>query len=63
MLYLSEADGFTDGTCTNRELVRSCNFIKYFQREDSVGEFDENSNEDFTIDPMCTNCPDLAPKG
>ncbi|KAJ0988778.1 hypothetical protein J5N97_007134 [Dioscorea zingiberensis] len=22
-----------------------------------------NSNEEFSIDPMCTNCPDLGPKG
>ncbi|KAF5177836.1 Rna pseudouridine synthase [Thalictrum thalictroides] len=24
---------------------------------------DENSSFDFSIDPMCTNCPNLAPKG
>lgn len=23
----------------------------------------ESSSEDFSIDPMCTNCPNLAPKG
>lgn len=24
---------------------------------------DDNSTVDFSIDPMCTNCPHLAPKG
>ncbi|XP_037491276.1 RNA pseudouridine synthase 7 isoform X2 [Jatropha curcas] len=24
---------------------------------------EENSTEDFDVDPMCTNCPNLAPKG
>ncbi|KAH7683263.1 Pseudouridine synthase RluC/RluD protein [Dioscorea alata] len=25
--------------------------------------YDINSNEEFSIDPMCTNCPNLGPKG
>ncbi|XP_039126144.1 RNA pseudouridine synthase 7 isoform X1 [Dioscorea cayenensis subsp. rotundata] len=25
--------------------------------------YDVNSNEEFSIDPMCTNCPNLGPKG
>ncbi|KAJ1417875.1 Pseudouridine synthase, RsuA/RluB/C/D/E/F [Sesbania bispinosa] len=28
-----------------------------------INECEENSNGDFSIDPMCTNCPNLAPKG
>ncbi|KAL4036424.1 hypothetical protein IC575_005164 [Cucumis melo] len=31
--------------------------------EDCANEWKENSSEDFSIDPMCTNCPNLAPKG
>ncbi|CAH9109102.1 unnamed protein product [Cuscuta europaea] len=27
------------------------------------GESDSGPNEDFSYDPMCTNCPNLAPKG
>ncbi|XP_055961187.1 RNA pseudouridine synthase 7 isoform X2 [Mercurialis annua] len=29
----------------------------------SPDEHKENSAEDFSIDPMCTNCPNLVPKG
>lgn len=31
--------------------------------EEVPNECQENSNEDFIFDPMCTNCPNLAPKG
>ncbi|KAG7023047.1 RNA pseudouridine synthase 7, partial [Cucurbita argyrosperma subsp. argyrosperma] len=31
--------------------------------EDCVNARNEKSNEDFRIDPMCTNCPNLGPKG
>uniref|UniRef100_A0A7N0TG37 RNA pseudouridine synthase 7 n=1 Tax=Kalanchoe fedtschenkoi TaxID=63787 RepID=A0A7N0TG37_KALFE len=30
---------------------------------DPTNHLPEHSNEDFTTDPMCTNCPNLAPKG
>ena len=32
-------------------------------QEDCVNARNEKSNEDFRIDPMCTNCPNLTPKG
>ncbi|KAA8540657.1 hypothetical protein F0562_024424 [Nyssa sinensis] len=31
--------------------------------EDCLNEPKDDSSEDFSIDPMCTNCPNLAPKG
>ena len=32
-------------------------------QEDCANACKENWSEDFGIDPMCTNCPNLAPKG
>ncbi|KAF8378043.1 hypothetical protein HHK36_029376 [Tetracentron sinense] len=34
-----------------------------FPQDDCIDNFEENSGKDFSIDPMCTNCPNLAPKG
>lgn len=28
-----------------------------------IGKQDAEANKEFDIDPMCTNCPDLAPVG
>ncbi|KAJ6410465.1 hypothetical protein OIU84_007250 [Salix udensis] len=29
----------------------------------SSDKYEDSTKEDFDIDPMCTNCPNLAPKG
>lgn len=62
MLYLSESvdNVSTEGIRANRE-------FRHFPKSDSdVGTGDaseKGSGKDFTIDPLCTNCPNLAPKG
>ncbi|XP_074381787.1 RNA pseudouridine synthase 7 isoform X4 [Apium graveolens] len=61
-LYLSESvdNVSTEGFRANRE-------FRHFSKSDSdVGSGDASkigSEKGFTIDPLCTNCPDLAPKG
>ncbi|KAL5543838.1 hypothetical protein UlMin_007622 [Ulmus minor] len=55
MLYLSEEvpDRSTGGMSADRAAASS----------DCSVESKESLNEDFTIDPMCTNCPNLVPQG
>lgn len=49
MLYLSE------------EVVDP--FSKGMGDDSTAGVSEEDSKEGFSIDPMCTNCPNLAHKG
>ncbi|KAK1363296.1 Pseudouridine synthase [Heracleum sosnowskyi] len=61
-LYLSESvdNVSTEGIRANRE------FRKFSKSDSDVGSGDaseKGSKNDFTIDPVCTNCPNLAPKG
>ncbi|XP_077228134.1 pseudouridine synthase family protein [Tasmannia lanceolata] len=69
MLYLSEnvARRSTLGTGADKAPI-SCapqhSLCPSFPSDDGFTEVKEmHLNEDFVIDPMCTNCPDLAPKG
>lgn len=57
MLYISEqtVDRSVKGSSADRSARIS--------DEKVLNECDENSYGDFSIDPMCTNCPNLAPKG
>lgn len=56
MLYLSEvADRSTKGMGADRAVAKSAQSLP--------SNPEENSKEDFSIDSMCTNCPNLAPKG
>ncbi|KAL6996899.1 hypothetical protein U1Q18_007024 [Sarracenia purpurea var. burkii] len=58
MLYLSEtvSDRSNKGLSADRAAAKSAH-------EGCCDLSEETSKEDFTIDPMCTNCPNLAPKG
>ncbi|KAM6570388.1 hypothetical protein CsatB_018373 [Cannabis sativa] len=55
ILYLSDevVDRSTEGMSVDRTTACS----------DCSCKNEENSTDDFSIDPMCTNCPNLAPKG
>ncbi|KAK3183198.1 hypothetical protein Dsin_030484 [Dipteronia sinensis] len=63
MLYLSEH--VTDRSTEGMSADRAAAFSGHTQTTITIENCDksENSNEDFSIDPMCTNCPNLAPKG
>ncbi|KAK2662304.1 hypothetical protein Ddye_000878 [Dipteronia dyeriana] len=63
MLYLSEhvTDRSTEGMSADRAAAFSGHSLTTSTNESC--DKSENSNEDFNIDPMCTNCPNLAPKG
>uniref|UniRef100_A0A2P2KY15 RNA pseudouridine synthase 7 n=2 Tax=Rhizophora mucronata TaxID=61149 RepID=A0A2P2KY15_RHIMU len=62
-LYLSEhvTDCSAEGMGADRAACSSRSCAKYENGHSSKSE--GNCKEDFTIDPMCTNCPNLAPKG
>ncbi|XP_022988439.1 RNA pseudouridine synthase 7-like [Cucurbita maxima] len=49
-------------TADGAAAISACSRARDIQ-EDCVHARNEKSNEDFRIDPMCTNCPNLAPKG
>ncbi|KAK0589589.1 hypothetical protein LWI29_016064 [Acer saccharum] len=63
MLYLSEhvTDRSTEGMSADRAAAFSGHTLTTITNESC--DKSENSNENFSIDPMCTNCPNLAPKG
>ncbi|KAI4336356.1 hypothetical protein L6164_014892 [Bauhinia variegata] len=65
MLYLSEqtVDRSSQGTSADRAAFMSNASPVSNVDEKVVKECEGNSNHDFSIDPMCTNCPNLAPKG
>lgn len=68
MLYLSEV------VCKRSTLGTGADRAATFVNSEDLDEADPNcdsnstgvdaeGNEDFRYDSMCTNCPDLAPKG
>lgn len=66
MLYLSEfsVDRSTKGLSADRAAANSGCSLPSSSPKSCVDEYcDDNSTVDFSIDPMCTNCPNLAPKG
>lgn len=72
MLYLSEsviersAEGLSADTAAVKSADRAAesNFsVDQFSHQIHKGEQHLVSEEDFSIDHMCTNCPNLAPKG
>ncbi|KAL3342500.1 hypothetical protein AABB24_026499, partial [Solanum stoloniferum] len=62
MLYLSEfvSSRSAEGFSADRAAAKSCSPPDPISRTSDMAN---DSNEDFSIDPMCTNCPNLAPKG
>ncbi|KAJ0052890.1 hypothetical protein Pint_01234 [Pistacia integerrima] len=64
MLYLSEpvSDCATQGMSADRSALCSGHSLTSITHENFLDK-DETSSEEFRIDPMCTNCPNLAPKG
>ncbi|KAK6794813.1 hypothetical protein RDI58_008266 [Solanum bulbocastanum] len=62
MLYLSEfvSSRSAEGLSADRAAAKSCSPPDPISRTSDMAN---DSNEDFSIDPMCTNCPNLAPKG
>ncbi|XP_031277327.1 RNA pseudouridine synthase 7 isoform X2 [Pistacia vera] len=64
MLYLSEpvSDCATQGMSADRSAACSGHSLTSITHENFLDK-DETSSEEFRIDPMCTNCPNLAPKG
>lgn len=66
MLYLSETavSRSTQGMSSDRADVTRMNKLPFGFDDDEFAEVTEmHLDEEFSIDPMCTNCPDLAPKG
>ena len=65
MLYLSkeEVDRSAEGMSADRAAASSDPSLSSNFCQDSSCENEAYSSEDFSIDPMCTNCPNLAPKG
>lgn len=65
MLYLSEnfVDRSIEGTSADRAVVNSGHCMRPGSDQTCPSEHEENCSEDFSIDSMCTNCPNLAPKG
>jgi len=64
MLYISEqtVDRSVKGLSADRSArISDVSLTPNF--DEVLNACETNSNEDFSIDPMCTNCPNLAPKG
>ncbi|CAM8899034.1 unnamed protein product [Rhodiola kirilowii] len=61
-LYMSTGTNFrtVQGMSADRAASLS---PKSTHTEVQTSDCTENSSDDFTVDPMCTNCPNLAPKG
>ncbi|XP_057972570.1 RNA pseudouridine synthase 7 isoform X2 [Malania oleifera] len=64
MLYLSEfvPDRSVGGLSADRAAVKS-HSLGSNSIENCINECEDKKGEDFSIDPMCTNCPNLIPKG
>jgi hypothetical protein len=65
MLYISEqpVDRSISGSAADRSArISNASLTSTFGGK-VPNECEENSNEDFGFDSMCTNCPNLAPKG
>lgn len=65
MLYLSECinERSTVGLSADRAAAKSELPPQPNLRETCIDDPQNDSSIDFSIDPMCTNCPNLAPKG
>ncbi|MED6148717.1 hypothetical protein PIB30_055485 [Stylosanthes scabra] len=65
MLYISDetVDRWSRGSSADRSACTPDNALTSSIDEKVVNDGEENSNVGFSIDPMCTNCPNLAPKG
>lgn len=65
MLYLSEqvVDRSSKGMGADSAAGKSPHSLPAGPEEHGLALFEENSKEGFSIDPMCTNCPSLGPKG
>lgn len=65
MLYLSECvnQRSIEGLSADRAAAKLVPPLKHNQCEIYVPQSTDEAIEDFRIDPMCTNCPNLAPKG
>ncbi|XP_043687041.1 RNA pseudouridine synthase 7-like isoform X2 [Telopea speciosissima] len=67
VLYLSKTvvDRSTEGTTADRAAAVNSDhsLTSVFSCTADFDEYEENSCEGFSIDPMCTNCPNLTPKG
>ncbi|CAJ1975094.1 unnamed protein product [Sphenostylis stenocarpa] len=63
MLYISDqtVDRSVKGLSADRSARISD--VSLTSKFELLNECEENSNGDFCIDPMCTNCPNLAPIG
>ncbi|GMN56577.1 hypothetical protein TIFTF001_025696 [Ficus carica] len=64
-LYPSKepVDLSTEGTTADRAATGSDRSLSPSFDQDCSCQNEESSGEDFSIDPMCTNCPNLGPKG
>lgn len=64
MLYLSEFVSIrsAEGLSADRAAAKLCS-PQPISLENGISDTGNDSNEDFSIDPMCTNCPNLGPKG
>ncbi|XP_019417834.1 PREDICTED: RNA pseudouridine synthase 7 isoform X2 [Lupinus angustifolius] len=65
MLYISDqtVDRSIKGSSADRSARMSDASLPSNFDEKVINECEENSDSDLSIDPMCTNCPNLAPKG
>ncbi|XP_062170636.1 RNA pseudouridine synthase 7 isoform X2 [Alnus glutinosa] len=65
MLYLSEHTTVRSagGMSADRAAVKSHHSLESSFYDKCLDEYEENSEDEFSIDPMCTNCPNLDPKG
>ncbi|RYQ94141.1 hypothetical protein Ahy_B08g089025 isoform A [Arachis hypogaea] len=65
MLYISDetVDRSSKGSSADRSACTSATALTSSIEEKVVNDCEEKSNVGFSIDPMCTNCPNLAPKG
>ncbi|CAM8914798.1 unnamed protein product [Rhodiola kirilowii] len=64
-LYMSTDTNFrtVQGMSADRAASISMLSPKSTHTEVETNEHTQNSDNNFTVDPMCTNCPNLAPKG
>ncbi|RYR44935.1 hypothetical protein Ahy_A08g041197 isoform C [Arachis hypogaea] len=65
MLYISDetVNRSSKGSSADRSACTSATALTSSIEEKVVNDCEEKSNVGFSIDPMCTNCPNLAPKG
>lgn len=65
MLYISEqtVNRSSKGSAADRSARMSDASLTSSFGEKVPNKCQENSIGDFSFDPMCTNCPNLAPKG